>query len=208
MTFAVPPPRVTYYPGLTPYLHTYQAMREFTERRTEQDTDQLWIMEHEPVYTLGFAGKIEHLLAPTAIPVYQVDRGGQITYHGPGQLIVYTLINLKRRRWYPRQLVTALEQAVIDFAADFNIQAERRQNAPGVYVGNGKLAALGLRIRRGCSYHGLSLNVNLDLNPFQTINPCGYAGLTVTSLENLGVSQTVAEISPLFLACLLKTLDR
>ncbi len=193
--------------GLVPYQSTYQAMQHFTDHRQVNTLDELWVLQHPPVYTLGQAGKREHLLNTHTIPVYQVDRGGQVTYHGPGQLIIYVLLDLKRRQWGVKQFVFALEQAVIDYLAQYQIPSNRRDRAPGVYVGEGKLAALGLRIRHGCSYHGLSLNINMDLTPFQDINPCGYAGLAITQLHDLGIDDDFTQISNQFLSHLLNTLN-
>ncbi len=172
--------------GRCNYLPVWHAMQEFTAMRTDDAPDELWRVEHPPVYTQGMNGKPEHLLDPGTIPVIQVDRGGQVTYHGPGQAVVYVLVDLRRRGWGVRQLVGYMEQAVIDLLADYGIPAHARRDAPGVYVGNSKIAALGLRVRRGCSYHGLSLNVVMDLEPFQRINPCGYAGMEVTQVSDLG----------------------
>ena len=183
--------------GLADYLPTWQAMQDFTAARTTDTPDELWLVEHPPVFTLGQAGKPEHLLSDIGIPVVHIDRGGQITYHGPGQCVIYLLIDLNRRELKVRELVRRIEQAIIDFLGDCGITAERRAGAPGVYVDSGensfaKIAALGLRIKNGCSYHGLSLNVDMDLSPFTAINPCGYAGLAVTQLKDLGVSLSVA----------------
>ena len=200
------PVRIRYL-GLAPYQATYQAMQHFTDNRQAHTIDELWILQHAPVYTLGQAGKWEHLLNPGQIPVYQVDRGGQVTYHGPGQLIIYVLLDLKRRSWGVKPFVLALEQAIINYLAYHHIQGQRRDKAPGVYVNECKLAALGLRIRRGCSYHGLSLNVDMDLTPFQGINPCGYAGLTVTQLRDLGINANLTLVSEQFLPYLLDTLQ-
>jgi lipoyl(octanoyl) transferase len=172
--------------GYCDYLPVWHAMQKFTAARTEDTADELWLVEHPPVYTQGMNGKPEHLLDPGTITVIQVDRGGQVTYHGPGQAVVYVLVDLRRRGWGVRQLVGFMEQAVIDLLADYGITAHARRDAPGVYVGNSKVAALGLRVRRGCSYHGLSLNVAMDLEPFQRINPCGYAGMEVTQVSDLG----------------------
>jgi len=163
-------------------------MRAFTAARDAATADELWLLEHQPVFTLGLAGKAEHLLDAGAIPVVRCDRGGQVTYHGPGQVVLYTLIDLRRAGLTVRALVAALEQAVIDCVAESGVQAERRAGAPGVYAGGAKLAALGLRVRGGCSYHGLALNVDMDLAPFARINPCGYAGLAVTDLRRLGAA--------------------
>jgi lipoyl(octanoyl) transferase len=162
-------------------------MRAFTETRDADTLDELWLVEHPPVFTQGLAGKAKHLLAPGDIPVIPVDRGGQVTYHGPGQVVVYCLLDVRRLGLSVRGLVTALEQAVIDLLATYGIIAQARPDAPGVYVDGAKVASLGLRIRQGRSYHGLSLNVDMDLEPFTRINPCGYPGLRVTQLRDLGV---------------------
>lgn len=193
--------------GLLPYLQAYQAMQDFTDARTAETLDEIWLLEHPPVYTIGQIGHLEHLLNTGQIPIHVVDRGGQVTYHGPGQLVVYVLMDLKRRHWGVKQLVEALEQAVINYLASYHLLGERRHHAPGVYIGERKLASLGLRIRRGCSYHGLSLNINLDLTPFQGINPCGYAGLKVTQLHDLGITEDFHQITTQFLPYLLSTLD-
>jgi lipoyl(octanoyl) transferase len=184
---AVPPAsaRVRWF-GRVPYEPTWRAMQQFTDTRDAHTQDELWLLEHEPVYTLGMNADPAHLLAPGQIPVVRIDRGGQVTYHGPGQLVVYPLLDLRRRGLGVRDLVTALECAVIDYAAQFQIRAACRARAPGVYVQDRKLASVGLRIRRGGSYHGLALNVNMDLEPFGRINPCGYAGLEMTQLAALG----------------------
>jgi lipoyl(octanoyl) transferase len=163
-------------------------MQTFTDTRTAESPDELWLLQHPPVFTLGRNGKMEHLLQHTGdIPVIHVDRGGQVTYHGPGQLVAYPLLDLKRRRLGIQSLVRILEQSVIDLLADYSVHAGRRDKAPGVYVDGRKIAALGLRIRRGCCYHGLSLNVDMDLSPFAMINPCGFADLEVTQLADLGI---------------------
>lgn len=172
--------------GLVEYEPTWRAMQRFTDERNEQTSDEIWFLEHPPVFTLGMNAKREHLLAPGDIPVVQIDRGGQVTYHGPGQLVVYPLIDLRRAKLGVRDLVTALERAVIDYAAEFGARAECRRNAPGVYVDGRKVASVGIRVRRGASFHGLAMNVKLDLEPFSRINPCGYAGLEMTQLADLG----------------------
>ncbi|MEW6352835.1 MAG: lipoyl(octanoyl) transferase LipB [Pseudomonadota bacterium] len=161
-------------------------MQSFTAARTPATPDELWLLEHPSVYTLGLNAKPEHLHDPGDIPVIHVDRGGQVTHHGPGQLVAYTLLDLQRRGWGVRRLVSALEQAVIDLLAEFDIPAEARRDAPGVYVRGAKIAAVGLRVRHGCCYHGLSFNVAMDLEPFRRMNPCGYAGLAVTQFSDLG----------------------
>jgi len=178
--------------GCQPYKAVWQAMQDFTETR-QDEIDQLWVVEHPPVFTQGLAGKAEHILNPQDIPVIQVDRGGQVTYHGPGQLVLYPLIHLKRAKLGIRQLVTALEESVIDMLKHYDINAHARKDAPGVYVGEAKIASLGLRIRKGSSFHGLSLNVNMDLGPFQQINPCGYANMTITQCIDQQGPQTVNE---------------
>lgn len=161
-------------------------MQAFTAERTAAAVDEIWFVEHPPVYTLGMRGDPRHLIAPGDIPVVAIDRGGQVTYHGPGQLVVYVMLDLARRGWGPRQLVQTLESAVIDTLAEYGIEARARRDAPGVYVGDAKLAAVGLRVKRHCSYHGLAVNVGMDLAPFAGINPCGYEGLSVTDLRTLG----------------------
>jgi lipoyl(octanoyl) transferase len=193
--------------GLVPYLPIYQAMQHFTDTRQADTPDELWVLEHPPVYTLGMAGKREHLLNTADIPIYPVDRGGQVTYHGPGQLIVYVLIDLKRRHWGVKQIVHTLEQAIIDYLANRQMTGQRRDQAPGVYVNGRKIASLGLRIRRGCSYHGLSLNIDMDLKPFAGINPCGYAGLEVTQLRELGISDNFPQVTANLLLNLLQLLE-
>lgn len=170
--------------GKQHYQPVWQAMREFTDQRTNDTPDQIWLVEHHPVFTQGQAGKAEHLLNPKDIPVIQSDRGGQITYHGPGQIVIYTLLNLKRLTLNIRQLVTALEQSAIALLADYNITATANPKAPGVYINNEKICSVGLRVRKGCSYHGLAFNTNMDLSPFKQINPCGLKGITVTQLKH------------------------
>ena len=176
--------------GRVEYAPTFAAMQEFTATRTAETADELWIVEHPPVFTLGQAGKPEHLLRDIGIPLVQIDRGGQVTYHGPGQVVIYLLLDLNRRQLKVRELVRHIEQAVIDLLAAHGVTAERHTNAPGVYVAGAKIAALGLRIRRGCSYHGVALNVQMDLSPFAAINPCGYPGLAVTQTHDLGLALT------------------
>ena len=179
--------------GQVDYLATFERMQRFTAERGADTPDEIWFLTHPPVFTLGLAGKREHVLAPGDIPVVQADRGGQVTYHGPGQLLVYVLLDLRRADLGVRDLVTALERSVIDFMAQRGLEAAARADAPGVYVRGAKLASLGVRIRRGCSYHGLALNVDMDLEPFHRINPCGYAGLAMTQLRDLGVSLSVEQ---------------
>ena len=180
--------------GRQPYEATWKAMSAFTDNRTAETPDELWLLEHDPVFTLGQAGKMEHVLAAGDIPVVPVDRGGQVTYHGPGQIVGYPLIDLRRVGVGVRELVHRIEQALIDTLAHWDIVALRREGAPGVYVGEAKVAALGLRVRRGCSFHGLAFNVAMDLEPFLRINPCGYKGLAVTQLVDLGGPSRLADV--------------
>ena len=178
--------------GLIEYEPTWRAMQRFTEERDATTPDEIWFLEHPPVFTLGLNASRAHVLAPGDIPVVQIDRGGQVTYHGPGQLVVYPLIDLRRAGLGIRDFVTALERGVLDLAARFGVAAECRRNAPGVYVAGRKLASVGVRVRRGGSYHGLAINVALDLEPFHRINPCGYRGLEMTQLADLGGPDSVA----------------
>ena len=193
--------------GRVDYLPTFAAMQAFTAQRTPDTTDELWIVEHPPVYTLGQAGKPEHILRDIGIPLIKIDRGGQVTYHGPGQVVIYLLLDLSRRQLKVRELVGAIEQAVIDLLAAYGVVAERRAGAPGVYVGGAKIGALGLRIRNGCSYHGVALNVDMDLTPFAAINPCGYPGLPVTQTRDLNIPLTPAEAGERLALHLLQQLD-
>jgi lipoyl(octanoyl) transferase len=179
--------------GRVEYEPTWRAMQNFTAQRSPDTPDEIWLLEHPPVYTQGQAGKPEHLIAATEIPVIPIDRGGQITYHGPGQVVAYVLVDLRRRGYGIRELVSRMEQAVIDLLAAQGVAAERRSGAPGVYVNGAKIAALGLRVKHGCTYHGLALNVDMDLSPFAAINPCGYPGLAVTDCRRLGAALTVAD---------------
>jgi len=185
--------------GLVPYEATWRAMQSFTAGRDANTEDEIWLVEHPPVFTLGQAGRREHLLADVGIPVVAIDRGGQVTYHGPGQVVAYVLLDLRRRGYGVKELVRRLEDAVIEVLAAEGIVAGRRDGAPGVYVGEAaggaKIAALGLRIRNGCSYHGVSLNVAMDLSPFAAINPCGYAGLAVTQMQDQGCSLPPGEVA-------------
>jgi lipoyl(octanoyl) transferase len=171
--------------GLQPYRQVWQDMQRFTDQRGAATADELWLLQHPPVYTLGRNGKPEHILDPGTVPVVKSDRGGQVTYHGPGQIIVYTLLDLKRMNIGVRELVTGIENGVIELLQEYAVDASARRDAPGVYVDGRKIAALGLRVRRGCSFHGLALNVDMDLEPFSHINPCGYRGLEVTQLSEL-----------------------
>ncbi len=173
--------------GQQPYVPMWQAMREFTDRRGPETRDEIWLLEHPPIFTLGQAGRREHVLDPGAIPIIESDRGGQVTYHGPGQLIAYLLLDIRRAGLGVKRLVNLMEQAIIDLLASEQITGETRRDAPGVYVGGAKIASLGLRVRSGCTYHGLALNLDLDLEPFARINPCGHPGQAVTRLVDLGV---------------------
>lgn len=190
------------------YLPVWEAMRDFTLKREPTTVDELWLVEHPAVFTQGLAGKTEHVLQPKDIPVVQTDRGGQVTYHGPGQLVAYTLIDLTRQRMGVRELVQSLESVVIGVLEDYGIQGNRRSGAPGVYVGEAKIAALGLRVKNGRSYHGLSLNVRMDLEPFQRINPCGYPGLAITQLSELTATAdtTIEGVSTKLIAALCQQL--
>ena len=192
--------------GLQDYEPVWRAMQQFTDRRDEHTADEIWFTEHPPVFTLGLNASREHLLAPGDIPVIQIDRGGQVTYHGPGQLMIYPLIDLKRGKLGVRDLVTALEQTVVDVAADLDIEAIARADAPGVYVEGRKLASVGLRVRRGASYHGMALNIAVDLEPFSRINPCGYSDLELTDLNRLGIDESMPDITERVLARLLVNL--
>lgn len=180
--------------GQQPYLETWEAMKSFTAERDDHTKDELWCLEHPRVYTQGQAGKAEHILAPGDIPVILVDRGGQVTYHGPGQLVVYLMMGLTRRKMGVRALVDVIEQAIVRSLAELGIAAEPRPDAPGVYVGDAKIASLGLRVRRGCSFHGLALNVDMDMEPFQRINPCGYAGLPMCQVRDFAATASIADI--------------
>jgi len=186
--------------GRRPYEPVWRAMQAFTDARGQDTPDELWLVEHEPVFTLGQAGRREHVLAPGDIPVLHVDRGGQVTYHGPGQLVAYPLLDLRRLRIGVRDYVCRIEQAVIDTLADWNIHGSRREGAPGVYVGGAKVAALGIRVRRGCSFHGLAFNIAMDTAPFLRINPCGYEGLDVVSMLDLGGPSSLDAVKPALVA--------
>lgn len=192
--------------GLQPYEPVWRDMQRYTDERDEGTEDQIWFCEHEPVFTLGINAAEEHLLAPGDIPIVQIDRGGQVTYHGPGILMVYPLIDLRRAGLGVRDLVTALEQSVVDLAAEYGIEAAADPKAPGVYVSATKLASVGLRIRRGCSFHGMALNVNADLEPFLRINPCGYQNLEMTDLQRLGGDGDLAVVREKLLPHLLRHL--
>ena len=193
--------------GLQPYEPVSQALHDFTDRRDDTTPDEIWLVEHLPVFTQGQAGKAEHLLMTGDIPVIQSDRGGQVTYHGPGQQVMYVLLNLKRRKLGVRELVTLLEQTVVNTLAEYDIDAHPRADAPGVYVGEMKICSLGLRIRKGCSFHGLALNINMDLAPFQRINPCGYAGMEMTQMRQWVDTATPDNIRPVLLKNFLALLN-
>ncbi len=180
--------------GMVDYEPTWREMQRFTAERDADTVDEIWLLQHPPTYTQGQAGKPEHLLNPTAIPVVKIDRGGQITYHGPGQIVAYLLLDLRRWKINVRELVRLMEQSVIDRLAEYGVQAEGRVEAPGVYVNGAKIAALGLKIKNGCSYHGLSFNVDMDLTPFANINPCGYQGLKVTQCLEHGITVPLEEL--------------
>jgi lipoyl(octanoyl) transferase len=193
--------------GRKDYEPVWKAMHEFTDNRTEQTRDEVWLVEHNPVFTQGQAGKAEHLLNTGDIPVVQSDRGGQVTYHGPGQLVAYFLINLRRKKLGVRELVTHIEDLVIQTLKEYNIESAARPDAPGVYVDNKKVCSLGLRIRKGCSFHGLALNVNMDLTPFLRINPCGYAGMEMVQVSQLGGPQQVSVVEDQLIKALITILD-
>ncbi|QKN82784.1 lipoyl(octanoyl) transferase LipB [Scandinavium goeteborgense] len=193
--------------GVQPYEPVSQAMHDFTDRRDETTPDEIWLVEHQPVFTQGQAGKAEHVLVPGDIPVVQSDRGGQVTYHGPGQQVMYVLLDLKRRKLGVRELVTLLEQTVVNTLAEFGIESHPRADAPGVYVGEQKICSLGLRIRKGCSFHGLALNVAMDLSPFLRINPCGYAGMEMTQMQQWYAEAKPENISPVLVSQFLALLN-
>lgn len=188
--------------GLQPYNPVWQAMQSFTEQRTADTLDEIWLLEHEPVFTLGRNGKQEHLLSSSDIPVVNIDRGGQVTYHGPGQLIIYLLIDIRRRALGVRRLVTLIEQSIIDTLNEYQLNAYAKKEAPGVYVNEAKIAALGLRIKNGCSFHGLSLNVAMNLEPFQQINPCGYKDLEVIQLSDYIETIDLTQVQQKLTSCL------
>ncbi|MDV5355695.1 lipoyl(octanoyl) transferase LipB [Kosakonia sp. SMBL-WEM22] len=193
--------------GLQPYAPVSQEMHDFTDRRDDDTPDEIWLVEHPPVFTQGQAGKAEHVLAAGDIPVIQSDRGGQVTYHGPGQQVMYVLINLKRRKIGVRELVTLLENTVINTLAQLGIVANARPDAPGVYVDGKKICSLGLRIRKGCSFHGLALNIDMDLAPFMRINPCGYAGMEMTQVSKLVENASVEKIRTILIQHFLALLN-
>ncbi|KAF1712016.1 octanoyltransferase [Pseudoxanthomonas kalamensis DSM 18571] len=186
--------------GRQPYEPVWRAMQRFTDARNEHTDDEIWLVEHDPVFTLGQAGKPEHVLAPGEIPVVHIDRGGQVTYHGPGQIVGYPLLDLPRLKIGVRDYVCRIEQAIIDTLADWNIEGRRREGAPGVYVADAKIAALGIRVRHGRTFHGLAFNIAMDLEPFLRINPCGYQGLQVVALSDLGGPSSIEAVKPALLA--------
>jgi len=194
--------------GTQEYQPTWQAMQTFTQNRDENTEDEIWLLEHPSVYTLGRNGKAEHLLNETNIPVIKVDRGGQITYHGPGQLIIYLLIDLKRRQLGVRQFVTIIEESIITLLSQYSIVANSDKQAPGVYVDKKKIAALGIRVSKGCTTHGLSLNIDMDLSPFKNINPCGYADLEVTQCKALGISKNIETLANELTHILIKKISK
>lgn len=195
--------------GVVDYLQAWDAMKAFTDARTPDTPDEIWLVHHPPVYTTGVAGRAEHLpREDLGIPVVKVDRGGQVTYHGPGQVVVYTLVDLRRRRLTVKTLVGRLEQAVLDLLAEYGVEGARQCGAPGVYVGGAKIAALGLRIRNGCSYHGLSLNVEGDLAPFRAIDPCGFPGLDVTRTSAVGIDASADMLGDRLVEHLVRQLSR
>jgi len=198
---------VCHHLGEVDYHETWQKMQDFTNTRQPDTADELWFLQHPPVYTLGKNGKAEHVLKPAGIPVINSDRGGQVTYHGPGQIVVYTLLDLIRLKIGVRELVTILEKTIIELLADYDIASSAKREAPGVYVNNAKIAALGLRVRKGCSFHGLALNVDMDLEPFTRINPCGYEGLEVTQLKILIAGITIQDVVDKLQQTLLKNLN-
>ncbi|MFZ9151018.1 MAG: lipoyl(octanoyl) transferase LipB [Burkholderiales bacterium] len=205
---AIAEPPVIHRLGEVPYAPTLERMQAFTRTRDSNTRDELWLLEHPPVYTAGIAAKTEHWPRfDNGIPVVRIDRGGQITYHGPGQLVAYLLLDLRRRNLSVRPLVRRMEQAVVDMLAGYGITAHGRPDAPGVYVGAAKIAALGLRIRNGCCYHGLALNVDVDLAPFNAINPCGYPGMEVIRTRDLGITDSRAQIGERLLHSLLEKLQ-
>ena len=194
--------------GIVDYVDTWQAMKNFTNERSAMTQDEIWLLQHPPIYTQGLAGKTEHLLRSNGIDVIKTDRGGQITYHGPGQLIAYLLLDMRRLKLGVRELVTRMENAMINLLKNENIQAKNRLDAPGVYVDSAKIAALGLKIKKGYCHHGIALNVDMDLTPFSNINPCGYADLQVTQTKNLGITDSIETISNKLIAHLTEQIYR
>jgi len=193
--------------GEQPYQETWDAMKQFTADRDDATADEIWCLEHPRVFTQGQAGKAEHLLFPGDIPVIKVDRGGQVTYHGPGQLVVYLMLDLPRKKMGVRSLVDTIEQGIVGTLSDLGIEAAARPDAPGVYVGDAKIASLGLRVRRGCSFHGLALNVAMDMEPFSRINPCGYAGMAMCQVTDFVPGKTVSDLDKLLVQHLVDALS-
>lgn len=192
--------------GRQEYLTVWQAMQRFTDERKENTVDEVWLVEHDPVFTQGQAGKAEHILSVEKIPIIQTDRGGQVTYHGPGQLVVYFLIDLRRKKIGVRQLVTAIENSIVELLNRYNIKSAPKKNAPGVYVDESKICSLGLRIRKGASFHGLALNIAMDLEPFKQINPCGFAGMEVTQVSDLGGPSDLQQVAKDYINAIIKHL--
>lgn len=190
--------------GIADYRKTWESMRDFTDSRTENTIDEVWLLEHPPVFTQGLAGKPEHVLNPHQIPVIQTDRGGQVTYHSPGQLILYPLINLQRKELHARELVRRLEKTVVELLGELSISAIAKCDAPGVYVNEEKICSIGLRVRKGASYHGIALNIDMDLTPFSYINPCGYQGMKMTQVKSLAPQVTVDEIKKAMIPAFLR----
>ena len=193
--------------GVQDYVTVWQNMQQFTQARTPETLDEVWLVQHPPVFTLGRNGKAEHILQVTDIPIVNIDRGGQVTYHAPGQLVAYLLLDIRRKQVAVRDLVMRIEQSIIELLSHYAITAQGDREAPGVYVNGAKIAALGLRVTRGYTYHGLSLNVDMDLSPFQQINPCGYAGLQVTQCKDLGLEQMPFEIAGEWVQCFAQQMD-
>jgi len=194
--------------GKQEYQPVWQAMQDFTQTRNSHTLDELWVVEHSPIFTLGRNGKKSHILNKSDIPIIKVDRGGQVTYHGPGQLVIYFLLDLHRRKLGIRQLVTLIENCLVDLLTQYSIDAYSDKKAPGVYVNKQKIAALGLRVSKGCTTHGLSLNIDMDLSPFQNINPCGYKNLEITQCKNLGIGDSFQELTNILLSLIEKSLER
>jgi lipoyl(octanoyl) transferase len=188
--------------GILDYQATWENMQDFTDKRNSETPDELWLLEHTPVFTQGLAGKPEHILNPHHIPIVQTDRGGQVTYHGPGQLVAYALFDLSRHKLHARELVRKLEQSVIDVLNQYGVNAQARCDAPGVYIAAEKICSIGLRVRKNCSYHGIALNVNMDLTPFSYINPCGHQGMQMTQIKNFSNPVTVKEVKKLLISAI------
>lgn len=203
----MPPELIIRKKGLCCYREIYAAMSHFTDNRNSTTMDEIWCLQHPAIYTLGLNGQRQHIINAGNIPVHETDRGGQVTYHGPGQLMVYLLIDLKRKSIGVKDFVRRMEQSVIDLLDAYHIAAMRQEGAPGVYVENKKISALGIRIRRGCSYHGLSINIDMDLSPYKGIHPCGYSKLEITQMKTLGISEDLMQVTKAFLPCLLRQMD-